>query len=160
MDWRQMAVTSINASSFPISQNMDTESIPEAQFIREFTKEIHNKNAAVFAGSGLSMSTGFVDWKGLLAEVIRDLGLDPTKEHDLVTVAQYSVNSAGENKTRLAQTILDHFATTREPTENHAILARLPIHTYWTTNYDRLIEKSLETAKKGFLAISSGNGGA
>ena len=31
---------------------------------------------------------------------------------------------------------------------NHRILARLPIHTYWTTNYDKLIEKALEEAKK------------
>jgi hypothetical protein len=127
---------------------MSTESIPEAQFLREFTKELHNKNAAVLAGAGLSMSAGFVDWKGLLSEIIQDLDLDPEKEHDLVTVAQYSVNRAGESKTHLAQTIFNHFATTREPTENHAILARLPIHTYWTTNYDKLIERALEKAKK------------
>jgi hypothetical protein len=127
---------------------MSTESIPESQFLREFTKELHNKNAAVFAGAGLSMSAGFVDWKGLLSEIIRDLSLDPEKEHDLVTVAQYSVNQAGQSKTHLAQTIFNHFVTTREPTENHAILARLPIHTYWTTNYDKLIERALEKAKK------------
>lgn len=127
---------------------MSTESIPEAQFLREFTKELHNKNAAVLAGAGLSMSAGFVDWKGLLREIIEDLHLDPAKEHDLVTVAQYSVNRAGDSKTHLAQTIFNHFAATREPTENHAILARLPIHTYWTTNYDKLIERSLEMAKK------------
>ncbi len=33
-------------------------------------------------------------------------------------------------------------------TENHRILARLPISTYWTTNYDKLIEKSLTEAGK------------
>jgi hypothetical protein len=39
--------------------------IPPEQFIRDFTKEIRSKNAAIFAGAGLSIPAGFVDWKGL-----------------------------------------------------------------------------------------------
>lgn len=127
---------------------MSTEAISEATFIREYTRELHNKNAAVFAGAGLSMASGYVDWKGLLREIIQDLDLDPDKEHDLVTLAQYHCNQAGGSKTRLTQAIFNHFAPTRIPTPNHHILARLPIHTYWTTNYDKLIEKALEEAKK------------
>src|SRR5437899_811535 len=71
---------------------MSAEAIPDATFIREFTRELHNKNAAVFAGAGLSTASGYVDWKGLLREIIQDLGLDPNKEHDLVTLAQYHCN--------------------------------------------------------------------
>src|SRR5260370_19635412 len=127
---------------------MSGEAISEATFIREYTRELHNKNAAVFAGAGLSMASGYVDWKGLLNEIILDLGLDPDREHDLVTLAQYHCNQAGGSKTRLTQAIFNHFAPTRTPTPNHRILARLPIHTYWTTNYDKLIEKALEEAKK------------
>jgi len=127
---------------------MSTEAIPESTFIREFTRELHNKNAAVFAGAGLSMASGYVDWKGLLKHIIADLGLNPDEEDDLVTVAQYHCNQAGGNKAHLTQTIFDHFAQTRTPTRNHAILARLPIYTYWTTNYDKLIENALVEAKK------------
>jgi Sir2- and TIR-associating SLOG family/SIR2-like domain len=127
---------------------MSTEAIQESEFLREFTQELHNKNAAVFAGAGLSMSCGYLDWKGLLRDVVHDLGLDSDKEHDLVTLAQYHCNQAGGNRTKLTQTIFNHFGTTRTPTENHRILAHLPIHTYWTTNYDKLIEKALEGAKK------------
>ena len=127
---------------------MSTEAIRESEFLREYTRELHNRNAAVFAGAGFSMASGYVDWKGLLREVIHDLALNPEKEHDLVTLAQYYCNQAGGNRTRLAQTIFDHFGATKAPTENHRILARLPIHTYWTTNYDKLIEKALEGAKK------------
>jgi hypothetical protein len=125
-----------------------TEAIQESEFLREFTRELRNKNVSVFAGAGLSMASGYVDWKGLLRDVIRDLRLDPNKEDDLVTVAQYHCNKASGNKTRLTQAILNHFGTTRSPTENHRILAALPIRTYWTTNYDKLIERSLEDAKK------------
>lgn len=127
---------------------MSTEAIPAATFIREYTRELHNKNAAVFAGAGLSMGSGYVDWKGLLSEIVRDLGLDPEKEHDLVTVAQYHCNQAGGSRTHLTQTVLNHFATVKSPTPAHRILAGLPILTYWTTNYDKLIEKALEDAKK------------
>lgn len=127
---------------------MSTEAIPEATFIRDYTRELRNKNAAVFVGAGLSLPSGYVDWKGLLKEIIEDLDLDPDKEHDLVTLAQYHCNQAGGSKTKLTQTILNHFAPTKVPTLNHRLLVRLPIHTYWTTNYDRLIEKALEEAKK------------
>jgi NAD-dependent SIR2 family protein deacetylase len=127
---------------------MSTEAIPAATFIREYTRELHNKNAAVFAGAGLSMGSGYVDWKGLLSEIVRDLGLDPENEHDLVTIAQYHCNQAGGSRTHLTQTILNHFATVRSPTPAHRILAGLPILTYWTTNYDKLIERALEAAKK------------
>lgn len=127
---------------------MSAEAIPVATFVREYTRELHNSNAAVFAGAGLSMDSGYVDWHGLLKELIQDLGLDPAREHDLVTVAQYHCNQAGGSKTRLTQAIFDHFAPTKKPTLNHKILAHLPIYTYWTTNYDKLIEKALEEAKK------------
>lgn len=126
---------------------MSAEAISE-QFLREFTKELHNNNAAAFIGAGFSMASGYVDWKGLLKDTITDLGLDPDKEHDLVTVAQYSVNKAGGNKNALTRTIVNNIGTAKKPQPGHEILANLPIHTFWTTNYDKLIEKSLEAAKK------------
>lgn len=127
---------------------MSAESIPEDQFVREFTKELHSRNAAAFIGAGFSMSAGYVNWHELLKGVITDLGLDPEKEHDLVSVAQYSVNKAGGNKNPLTRTILHNMGVVKKPTKGHEILASLPIHTFWTTNYDKLIETSLENAKK------------
>jgi hypothetical protein len=126
---------------------MSTEAISPHVFIRDFTRELHAQNAAVFAGAGLSMASGYVDWKGLLEELVRDLHLDPELETDLVSVAQYHCNQAG-GKNALTTRILQHFSQTREPTENHRILAQLPIETYWTTNYDKLIETALVEAKK------------
>ena len=127
---------------------MSTEAIPEEQFVREFTKELHSRNAAAFIGAGFSMSAGYVNWNELLKGVVTDLGLDPQKEHDLVSVAQYSVNKAGGNKNALTRTILHNIGVAKKPTIGHQILASLPIHTFWTTNYDKLIETSLEDAKK------------
>lgn len=127
---------------------MSAEAISEEQFIREFTKEVHSRNAAVFIGAGFSMSAGYVNWKELLKGIVTDLGLDPEKEHDLVSVVQYSVNKAGGNKNTLTRTILHNIGVAKKPTKGHKILANLPVHTFWTTNYDRLIETSLVDAKK------------
>ncbi len=126
---------------------MSGEAISQNIFIREYTRELHNKNAAVFAGAGLSISSGYVDWKELLHDFITDLELNPDEESDLVTIAQYHCNQVG-GKAALTQRIFDEFAKTKKPTENHRILSRLPIQSYWTTNYDKLIETALIEAKK------------
>ena len=65
---------------------MSTEAIPAATFIREYTRELHNKNAAVFAGAGLSTGSGYVDWKGLLSEIVRDLGRSHTGSVEMLFV--------------------------------------------------------------------------
>lgn len=117
-------------------------------FIAKYLKELNEDNAAVFVGAGLSKAAGYVDWPGLLSEVAKGLGLDAAKETDLVALAQYHLNSNASNRHQLSQLLIDEFSDLKEPTENHAILARLPIRTFWTTNYDRLIEKALEAGGK------------
>lgn len=117
-------------------------------FIRDFSKELREENAAVFAGAGLSVPSGVVDWKGLLKELADDLGLDVNQESDLVRLAQFHVNDKAGNRDSITTAILEKFARTLVPNENHRKLSALPIPTYWTTNYDKLIENSLEAAGK------------
>ncbi|CDH26046.1 SIR2 family protein [Xenorhabdus bovienii] len=115
-------------------------------FIRDFVKELNENNTAIFAGAGLSVPAGYVNWKRLLTPLAEELGIDIEREHDLVSLAQYHNNANGRGK--LNQQLMDEIGVSREPTINHNILARLPISTYWTTNYDKLIEKALEQAGK------------
>ncbi|WP_118778769.1 SIR2 family protein [Neisseria lactamica] len=121
--------------------------LTKERLIKELVKELSEHNLAVFAGAGLSASAGFVNWQELLSEIAEDLGLDVKKETDLIGLAQYYVNSKANNRSRINELILERLSD-GEPTENHKILARLPIHTFWTTNYDKLIEKSLENIGK------------
>jgi Sir2- and TIR-associating SLOG family/SIR2-like domain len=122
---------------------------PDAEaFISKYLTELREDNVAVFLGAGLSKSAGFVDWIELLSPIAKQLGLDARRESDLVGVAQYHVNANAANRHELNQLLIDQFSDLVEPTENHKILARLPIKTYWTTNYDRLIEKALEFGGK------------
>ncbi len=115
-------------------------------FINDFVNDLAANNAAIFAGAGMSKNTGYVDWSGLLDDIATRLGLQIDKENDLVSLAQYHVNESG--RALLNKKIIEEFVEDNDITENHRILARLPISTYWTTNYDRLIENALKEANK------------
>lgn len=111
-------------------------------FIDRYVKEIRENNAAVFLGAGFSKSAGYVDWKSLLKNIAEDLGLDIDKEYDLVSLAQYCYNK-NRNRSVINDVIFGEFSKEKKIDENHKIIARLPIFTYWTTNYDSLIEDAL-----------------
>lgn len=118
------------------------------RFVDIYTKAIKENNAAIFAGAGLSIPAGFVNWKNLLRDIAADLKLDIDKENDLIAIAQYHYNEKGNNRHRLNQLLIDEFTQGTSVTQNHRILAALPIQTYWTSNYDKLIEKAIEEEGK------------
>lgn len=118
----------------------------QKKFITDFVVEIKNGDAAIFAGAGLSAPAGFVNWKGLLKDLAEELGLDIEKEHDLIGVAQYHFNRHKRGK--INNKIINEFTTLRQGGDNHKLLSKIGISTFWTTNYDQLIEKTLEADGK------------
>ena len=118
-------------------------------FINNYVKALKQNNAVVFAGAGMSVSTGLFDWQKLLTPIARRLGLDIKQEPDLTALAQYFVDNQGGVRGELDQILVDEYGKMNIGiTENHRILARLPIQIYWTTNYDRLIEDALREIGK------------
>lgn len=120
---------------------------PVKELIEEFAAALLDHNAAVFAGAGLSVPAGFVNWRELMRGVAQDLSLNVDQEHDLISLAQYHTNER-RSRHRLTQVLIDELTKDAKVTENHRILARLPIQTFWTTNYDPLIEKALAEVGK------------
>jgi hypothetical protein len=120
---------------------------PVGTFVNDYVAAIHDQNAAVFAGAGLSIPAGIVDWKGLLRNIAREIGLDVDRETDLIAVAQYHLNEYG-SRHKINQALVSEFSARAKLTTNHEVLASLPIRTYWTTNYDTLIEDALRAAGK------------
>lgn len=114
-------------------------------FIKDFVDDLREENVAIFAGAGMSRTCGYVDWRELLRDIATDLELDVRLEHDLISLAQFHVNKK-KGADKLARKILEEFSHDAEPSETHEILAQLPIRTYWTTNYDTLIEDALRKA--------------
>lgn len=113
-------------------------------FISEYTQAISAGTAAIFAGAGLSCNSGFVNWKELLRNIAECVNLDIDKEHDLISLTQYYKNEMGGNRSKLNNEILSHFTKSVTPSKCMEILATLPIDTFWTTNYDHVIEDSLK----------------
>lgn len=117
------------------------------QLIREFVKAIRDGNAAVFAGAGLSRPSGYVMWKELLRPLAEEIGLNIDDEYDLTAVAQYIRNKSG-NRASINSSIMEAYSRDVMSNENVSILTRLPIYTYWTTNYDHLIEDGLRDSNR------------
>jgi hypothetical protein len=88
------------------SENETVERHTE-EFLAAYLKELAENNAAVFVGAGLSKAAGYVDWPGLLKPIATELGLDVTKEPNLVTLAQYHLNRNSGNRYRLNQLLID-----------------------------------------------------
>ncbi len=118
------------------------------QFVTDYLGEIVAGDAAVFAGAGLSVPSGYVDWRELIRPLAEELDLKIDLETDLVGIAQFHVNANGANRSRLHKAVIEAISPTNPPTQNHELLARLPIRTWWTTNYDKLIETTLKSAGK------------
>lgn len=112
-------------------------------FIKKFSKTIQEGNAAVFAGAGTSVEAGFVNWKKLVQPFATELYLDIEKETDLIGLTQYYINKK-RSRGSVNQEIINKFSSPDAETEVMNLLTRLPITTYWTTNYDKVIEKGLE----------------
>jgi hypothetical protein len=120
--------------------------IDKQTFLRNYIAAVAEGQAALFAGAGMSRPAGFLDWKGLLRECAHELKLDIDREHDLVAVAQYYLNRRHRDRSRLNQLLKNEFDKPTAPTRNHEIIARLPIQTIWTTNFDPLLEQALTAA--------------
>ena len=121
--------------------------VTREELIRNYTKAIREGNAAIFGGAGLSRPSGYVDWKGLLRPLASDIKLDIEKEHDLLSIAQYYRN---QRRTRhgINQAIMEAFSKDAATNENVQIITRMPIFTYWTTNYDEIIENGIREANR------------
>lgn len=129
--------------------------VSKNKLIKEYTKAIEEGRAGIFAGAGLSIGSGYVDWKELMRPFADELNLEIDKENDYLAVAQYYRNQSG-TRASINKSILEAFTKECKENENVEIITRLPIKTFWTTNYDRLIEKGLEkNHKKADVKINS-----
>ena len=114
-----------------------------SELVKEYARAVSEGYAAVFAGAGLSRGSGYANWKELVNPLAVDIGLDVDKEPDLTAVVQFYRNERG-TRASINQKILNEYTRNVTENENIRILTRLPISTYWTTNYDELLEDALK----------------
>jgi hypothetical protein len=126
------------------------------QFVDRYSKWVDKGSAAAFIGAGMSQAANYPSWRSLLADVATELGLDIEREHDLAGVVQYYLNRSVGNRLRIGQIIREHFPPLKDVPPALRVLARMPIRTIWTTNYDKLIERAWELQDKD-LEVKSRN---
>lgn len=113
-------------------------------YLNQIAEQIKLGYVSVFAGAGLSVASGYVDWKKLLEPICKQMRLDINK--DLTEIAQYYKNQYGRQG--LNDVVFNEFTKVPKNNENVAWLAKLPIKEYWTTNYDDIIEREIEKRGK------------
>ncbi|WP_447043983.1 SIR2 family protein [Vreelandella sp. H-I2] len=124
------------------------------RFLKDFSRAVSDDAAAVFVGAGVSMGAGYPSWKELLQEIGDELEVNTNDVYDLAALAQWSVsNSVG--RTRINTVIRDHIDIDHPIPDVLHSLARLPIRNIWTTNYDKLIERSYSEINRPVDAIST-----
>lgn len=132
-------------------------SVRQSTFIKNYIKAINNGSAAVFAGAGLSVPSGYVSWKELLRPFAEEIGLSIDKEHDYLAIAQYYYNKQG-NRSGINDIVLEAFTKETKNNDSLKIITKLPIDVYWTTNYDHLLEEALkENGRKPDVKITNEN---
>ena len=113
------------------------------RFITRYSRAVSEGYAAVLAGAGLSRQSGYVNWKELLEDFAQAIELDINRENDLVEVAQFFCNSNG-GRGAINDEIYRKFTMKAQYNESLKQLSLLPINTFWTTNYDQLLETALK----------------
>lgn len=118
-----------------------------ASFVDNYSQEMLERRAAVFVGAGLSVPCGFPTWDKLVEPFAKVLGLTTEAGKDLTDIVDYY--KAKFPPAEIAQRLVNVFDRPKAmPSQAHYVLASLPIETFWTTNYDCLIERALANQGK------------
>lgn len=123
-------------------------------FIDEYVEIIKRNEAAAFVGAGYSIDSGFPSWSNLLVNPLNELGIDPDDFQDVISAAQYYENAKGRKA--INKLIKDNYSDESRAVSNLLkALVQLPIKMYWTTNYDRMIEKAFREIGRKLIVKSS-----
>lgn len=113
--------------------------------IKEFSTALQINRGVFFVGAGISKPSGFKSWIELLKTMEKDIDIEIDSNDDLTEIAQYIVNENMGNKGRLLKAIEENFAVSDSKKINnyHKYLSQTNLRTIWTTNYDTMLEKSI-----------------
>jgi len=98
----------------------------------------------IFVGAGVSVNSGLPTWNDLIKKMADELKInfDSKNTDEYLKIPQYYYNEYG--KQRYSQVINDTFHCSAEPNEIHRLIFDLNPQHIITTNYDNLVEKTIE----------------
>ncbi|WP_066548634.1 MULTISPECIES: SIR2 family protein [unclassified Sphingomonas] len=123
------------------------------RFLKEYPTALADGVGAVFVGAGMSMAAGYPSWVSLLREIGDELGVSSRDIQDLAALAQWSIQESG-SATRVRNVIKEQIGKDHDVPATLEVIARLPVHHIWTTNYDRLVERAFAAIDRPLDALS------
>ena len=122
-------------------------------FLSTVSEQVINNEAALFLGTGLSMNSGLPGWKSLLHPCADELGLSLENEYDLYAIAQFYANKHSDSELRrIVSGKVNNLAASNSLLDE---LLDVGFSSIWTTNYDRLVERGLESRFMQYNAVFS-----
>lgn len=120
-------------------------------FLNVYSEQVISGEASLFLGSGVSRDSGFPSWAALLGPCAEELGFEMGDNPDLYSIAQYYANRYGDAELRRQfSKSINRYTTGNTLLDS---LLDVPFNSIWTTNYDKLIERGLDSRFIGFNAI-------
>ncbi|MGM0598165.1 MAG: SIR2 family protein, partial [Myxococcota bacterium] len=117
------------------------------KLINSFSEKLSCGIGMIFIGSGISAPSGLPTWSSLLDEFADSINLKLDYSDNLPLIAQFIVNSNGNNRGPLMQAIKEKLIGKFPLNSYHEHLQKTNVKTVWTTNYDTLIEDTF----RGFI---------
>jgi len=113
---------------------------------------IDNNKLSIFVGAGVSKGTGLPDWSELMETIKKELSLSK-ENNDYLKIAQFYYLACGESV--YYQKIQEFIPDTVDPTVVHKLIFDIKPENVITTNWDNLLEKTIETNGYVYDTISS-----
>jgi len=124
---------------------------------QELVKAFRNGRGAVFLGSGASCAAGLPSWSELVTKFAKDLEISLERYNDqypvslLLAIPQYYMNK--NSRRDLIRSLQEKMSNVHKNAPIHKLVAQLPTNTFYTTNFDTLLEDELSDQRKDFHLI-------
>jgi hypothetical protein len=134
--------------------NLAADDLLEEEPVADLIDALRKRECVVFAGAGLSQGAGLPNWSEFIRHLAEDLGAPHAADLEyFLDVAQWYIEEKGED--RLIDQIRRHFGPgLARPTMSHYLVASLPVRIVVTTNYDDLLERTLDALRRYPIMIT------
>jgi len=122
-------------------------------FIKKIAEKCRNDDLAIFLGAGMSVDAGLPSWKSLFLPLADELGIDIDKtSYQIYDISQFYANTFG--KKELYIKVGKEINRILESSNALEQLALLQTNSFWTSNFDQVLENNLSKLGKIINVIS------